>query len=46
MGKDNNFITVTYNNKSFKDAKEVHYNGNLDEYFKAVSECDITNNTG
>lgn len=45
MSKDNNFITVTYNNRPFKDAKEVHYNGNLDEYFKAVSECDITNNT-
>lgn len=41
--KDNNFEISTYKIESFKDIKDVHYNGNLDEYFRAVSECDITN---
>lgn len=45
MNKDNNFEISTYKIKSFKDIKDVHYNGNLDEYFRAVSECDITNDT-
>lgn len=43
--KDNNFVTATYNDRPFKDANDVHYNGDLDEYFRAINECDITNNT-
>lgn len=45
MNKNNNFKIATYKIKSFKDVNDVHYNGNLDEYFRAVGECDITNNT-
>ncbi len=45
MNKNNNFEIATYKIKSFKNANDVHYNGNLDEYFRAVGECDIINNT-
>ena len=36
MNKNNNFEIATYKVKSFKDVNDVHYNGNLDEYFRAV----------
>ena len=46
--KENNFEIATYKIEPLKDVKyanDVRYNGNLEEYFKAVSECDFTNNT-
>lgn len=43
--KENNFEIATYKIESLKDVNDVHYNGNLEEYFKAVSKCDFTNNT-
>lgn len=45
MNKNNNFEIATYKIKSFKNVNDVYYNGNLDEYFRVVGECDITNNT-
>ena len=29
--------------KQIKDVRNVRYNGDLEEYFKQISECDITN---
>ena len=44
LNKENNFEIATYKIEPLKDVNDVHYNGNLEEYFKAVSECDFTNN--